>query len=152
MRKPEADAGIHQGLWYNDENKALCTFAKKPAWTVMEIYWIQINHFCVYRFTCSLVGLPSFSSVYGSVMASKNRSADLGTGGYAASCNVGTTLINGWYGEYGLTSCSADTPESCRKCREQTVHSHMQELHAQEMFDFSSQRYFCFNISRNGWR
>ena len=57
----------------------------------------------------SLVGLPSFSSVYGSVMASKNRSVDLGTGGYAASCNAGTSLMNGWYGEYGLTSCNADS-------------------------------------------
>ena len=33
----------------------------------------------------------------------------MGTGGYAASCNAGTSLMNGWYGEYGLTSCNADS-------------------------------------------
>ena len=48
--KPEADAGIHQGLWYNDENKAWCTFAKKPAWTV----WKYIDTDQSFAYTDSL--------------------------------------------------------------------------------------------------
>ena len=143
--KPEADAGIHQGLWYNDENKALCTFAKKPAWTVWK--YIDTNQSFAYTDSlASLVGLPSFSSVYGSVMASKNRSADLGTGGYAASCNVGTTLMNGWYGEYGLTSCSADSQKIAVNAGANSPFTYAGIARAGNV-DFSSQRYFCFNIS-----
>lgn len=143
--KPEADAGIHQGLWYNDENKAWCTFAKKPAWTV----WKYIDTDQSFAYTdslASLVGLPSFSSVYGSVMASKNRSADLGTGGYAASCNVGTTLMNGWYGEYGLTSCSADSQKIAVNAGANSPFTYAGIARTGNV-DFSSQRYFCFNIS-----
>ena len=143
--KPEADAGIHQGLWYNDENKALCTFAKKPAWTVWK--YIDTNQSFAYTDSlASLVGLPSFSSVYGSVMASKNRSADLGTGGYAASCNVGTTLMNGWYGEYGLTSCSADSQKIAVNAGANSPFTYAGIARTGNV-DFSSQRYFCFNIS-----
>lgn len=143
--KPEADAGIHQGLWYNDENKAWCTFAKKPAWTVWK--YIDTNQSFAYTDSlASLVGLPSFSSVYGSVMASKNRSADLGTGGYAASCNVGTTLMNGWYGEYGLTSCSADSQKIAVNAGANSPFTYAGIARAGNV-DFSSQHYFCFNIS-----
>ena len=143
--KPEADAGIHQGLWYNDENKAWCTFAKKPAWTVWK--YIDTNQSFAYTDSlASLVGLPSFSSVYGSVMASKNRSADLGTGGYAASCNVGTTLMNGWYGEYGLTSCSADSQKIAVNAGANSPFTYAGIARTGNV-DFSSQRYFCFNIS-----
>ena len=57
--KLEADAGIHQGLWYNDENKAWCTFAKKPAWTVWK--YIDTNQSFAYTDSlASLVGLSSF--------------------------------------------------------------------------------------------
>ena len=143
--KPEADAGIHQGLWYNDENKAWCTFAKKPAWTV----WKYIDTDQSFAYTdslASLVGLPSFSSVYGSVMASRNRSVDLGTGGYAVSCNVGTTLMNGWYGEYGLSSCSADSQKIAVNAGVNSPFTYAGIARAGNV-DFSSQRYFCFNIS-----
>ena len=143
--KPEADAGIHQGLWYNDENKAWCTFAKKPAWTV----WKYIDTDQSFAYTdslASLVGLSSFSSVYGSVMASKNRSVDLGTGGYAASYNVGTSLMNGWYGEYGLTSCSADSQKIAVNAGVNSPFTYAGIARAGNV-DFSSQRYFCFNIS-----
>lgn len=143
--KPEADAGIHQGLWYNDENKAWCTFAKKPAWTVWK--YIDTNQSFAYTDSlASLVGLSSFSSVYGSVMASKNRGVDLGTGGYAASYNVGTSLMNGWYGEYGLTSCSADSQKIAVNAGVNSPFTYAGIARTGNV-DFSSQRYFCFNIS-----
>lgn len=143
--KPETDAGIHQGLWYNDENKGLCTFAKKPAWTV----WKYIDTDQSFSYTDSLaplVGLSSFSSIYGSVMAAKNRSVDLGTGGYAVSCDAGNSLQSGWYGEYGLTSCSADNEKVSVKAQSNSPFTYAGIARTGNV-DFSVQRYFCFQIS-----
>ena len=143
--KPEADAGIHQGLWYNDENKAWCTFAKKPAWTV----WKYIDTDQSFAYTDSLapiVGLSSFSSIYGSVMAARSRSVDLGNGGYAASCSAGNSLMDGWYGEYGLTSCNADSQKIVANAGTNSAFTYA-GVARQGMVDFSSQRYFCFSIS-----
>lgn len=143
--KPEADAGIHQGLWYNDENKAWCTFAKKPAWTV----WKYIDTDQSFAYTDSLaplVGLSSFSSTYGSVMAARNRSVDLGTGGYAASHNAGNSLMNGWYGEYGLTAFTADSQKIAVTAGSNSPFTYA-GIARQGSVDFSSQRYFSFMIT-----
>ena len=143
--RPEADAGIHQGLWYNDENKAWCTFAKKPAWTV----WKYIDTNQSFSYTDSLaplVGLSSFSSVYGSVMAARNRSVDLGTGGYAVSHNAGNSLMNGWYGEYGLTAFTADSQRVAVTAGANSPFTYA-GIARQGAVDFSSQRYFSFLIT-----
>ena len=143
--RPEADSGIHQGLWYNDESKAWCTFAKKPAWTV----WKYIDTNQSFDYTDSLaplVGLSSFSSVYGSVMAARNRSVDLGTGGYAVSHNAGNSLMNGWYGEYGLTAFTANSQRVAVTAGANSPFTYA-GIARQGIVDFSSQRYFSFLIT-----
>lgn len=143
--KPEADAGIHQGLWYNDENKAWCTFAKKPAWTV----WKYIDTDQSFAYTDSLapiVGLSSFSSIYGSVMAARNRSVDLGNSGYAASYSAGNSLMSGWYAEYGLTAFNADAQKIAATAGANSPFTYA-GVARQGMVDFSSQRYFIFSIT-----
>ena len=143
--KPEADAGIHQGLWYNDENKSLCTFAKKPAWTV----WKYIDTDQSFAYTDSLaplVGLSSFSSVYGSVMAERKRSVALGESAYATSYDVGNSLMNGWYGEYGLTSCNADGSQVRVTAGANSPYTYA-GIARTGTVDFSAQRYFCFTVS-----
>ena len=142
--KPEADTGLHQGLWYNDENKAWCTFAKKPAWTV----WKYIDTDQSFSYTDSLapiVGLSSFSSTYGSVMAAKNRSVDLGNSGYATSYQSTNSLQNGWYGEYSLTACNADSQKISVTAGANSPFTYA-GIARQGTVDFSSQRYFCFSI------
>lgn len=143
--RPETDAGIHQGLWYNDENRAMCTFAKKPAWTV----WKYIDTAKSFEYTDSLaplVGLSSFSSVYGSVMSARNKSVDLGKSGYASSFKVESSLMDGWYGEYGLTSCNVTSSQISVSAGANSPYTYA-GIARTGLVDFSSQRYFGFTIS-----
>ncbi len=95
----EANAGLHQGLWYDNTEKNFFTYGKKPVWTV----WKYVDTAHSFEYTdslASIVGLSSFSSVYGSVMASKKRTVSVGTGGTASGFNGSAALADNWSPQY----------------------------------------------------
>lgn len=101
----EAADGLHQGIWYDNVERPLCTFAKKPVWTV----WKYIDTAHSFEYTdslASLVGLSSFSGTYGNVMASKSRTVLEGKGGYAGSFDQSTAFGGTWTGEFMVRNFS----------------------------------------------
>ena len=103
----EYQYGLYQGMWYDNTNKDLFTFAKKPAWTVWK--YIDTAHSFDYTDSlASLVGLSSFSGIYGTVMSSKNRTETKGTGGYADAFNGANALELNWTPQYLVKDFSSN--------------------------------------------
>jgi len=99
----EAMDGLHQGMWYDNVERTLCTFAKKPVWTV----WKYIDTAHSFDYTDSLapiVGLPSFSGIYANVMASKTGTVTEGKSGYAGVFESSSLLGGNWAAEYMIRS------------------------------------------------
>ena len=141
----EADAGLHQGMWYDNTEKNFFTYGKKPVWTV----WKYIDTAQSFSYTdslASLVGLSSFSSVYGSVMASKNRTVTVGSGGTADNFSGSTAIQDNWSAQYMVSGFSKDGSSIHVTAGENSPYAYSGIVWTGNA-DFSVQRYFGFDFS-----